>query len=194
MGWFSKEEKVHVVRDPDTGDVVRLERSGDVEKKPRYESVDVDGETYTRGGTPISDKLQEQYYRKHPKEKKSGMREKFVSAAKRIDRGIVKYNRSRNPMRGNYNPFGSMFDSGMGRRSASSYSTRNNYNPFGSMFDSGMTSRRKPKSRSGSSTKYVIRGGKAYPIAGSKKKKKSSKRKSSGFGGLNMTDNWGFMK
>lgn len=52
------------------------------------------------------------------------------------------------------------------------YSTRNNYNPFGSMFDTGMDYKKPYKSKT------------------SKKRKKSS----SGRGGFDLTDNWGFMR
>ena len=86
-------------------------------------------------------------------------------------------------------------------RRATRYSTSNNYNPFGSMFDTGMdyspdfsvdyprvsTGGRRSK---GSSKRYAVVGGIAYPVAGKKKKKRSSKRSS---GGLDMFDNWGLM-
>lgn len=156
---FRKEEHVHFERDS-SGEVVDVQRSGDVDKT---NTVSSNGETYTRGSTPVSDALLKQ---QKPKQSGGGMVQKFGYAVKRIDKGIVNYNRTRNPMRGNHNPWGSMFDTGMNRRSARNYSTRNNYNPWGSMFDKGM---KRPK-----------------------KGKKSGSRTS--FGGYDMYDNWGFMK
>jgi len=67
------------------------------------------------------------------------------------------------------------------------YSTTNNYNPWGTMFDTGMTT---PKRRT-SSKKYVIKGGKAYPIAGATKKKKRKGKINTGLGSFDMMDNWG---
>ena len=78
-------------------------------------------------------------------------------------------------------------------RPATSYRIKNNYNPFGSMFDTGINY--KGPSRSKTSKKYAVIGGKAYPVASIGKKKKKRKRSSSsGFRGFDMTDNYGFMK
>jgi len=155
MGLFRKESQTRFLRN-EAGEVVDVVRGGD---KPARSLGERLGDRRSR--TPVSDSLLSQ---QKPSEKKTSFTNRFVAGAKRIDSGIVKYNRTRNPMRGNYNPFGSMFDSGQ------------NYKE------------RKP--RSSSSKKYAIVGGKAYPIAGSKKKKsKSKRRRSSGF---DMFDNWGF--
>jgi len=175
-----KEEHVHFERD-DSGRVTSVQRSGDVET---YHIGS--GETYTRGATPAFDKLMAQSPRK------SSMRSKAVDVGRRIDKAIVKYNRTSNPLRGNHNPFGSMFDSGMNRPSAKRYSIRNNYNPFGSMFDTGMSTRKPKKKTTG--TRYAVVGGKAYPIAGSKKKTSKKKTRSRGYGGFDLIDNWGFFK
>jgi len=188
-----KEEHVHFERD-DSGRVTSVQRSGDVET---YHTGG--GDTYTRGATPVSDKLMAQSPRK------PSIRSKAVDVGRRIDQGIVNYNRrqstqpSRNrpsakrySTRNNYNPFGSMFDSGMNRPSAKRYSTRNNYNPFGSMFDTGMSTRKPKKKTTGA--RYAVVGGKAYPIAGSKKKTSKKKTRSQGYGGFDLTNNWGFFK
>jgi hypothetical protein len=52
-----------------------------------------------------------------------------------------------------------------------------NFNPWGSTFDRGMVPMKKPRSSKPKvkGRKYVIRGGKAYPIAGTGKKKKHKK-------------------
>jgi len=176
-----KEEHVHFERDS-SGRVTNVQRSGDVET---YHTGS--GETFTRGATPVSDRLMAQ------RPRKPSIRRKAVDVAQRIDRGIVKYNRTGNPMRGNYNPIGNRFDSGMNRPSAKRYSPRNNYNPFGSMFDTGMNVR-KPSSKKKTTGRYAIVGGKAYPIVGGKKKSKPKKKQGSGFGGFDLTDNYGFFK
>jgi len=96
--------------------------------------------------------------RQHPWQTPRG--KQFIKSTKhgikRVDRAIVKYNRR---------------------------STMNNANPFGSTFDKGMPQlHKKKKKHSGSN--YVIRGGKAYPIAKkktTKKKKKSNRRRDDPF-------------
>jgi hypothetical protein len=105
--------------------------------------------------------------KQQPKQKKKPSR--IVNIAKAIDKKVVDWNRSQ----------------GRGRSPLN-----NNYNPFGSLFDSGIDDVPKQK------TKYIIRGGKAYPVAGSKKKKKGKKKQSSGFGlpKFDLTDNWGLFK
>lgn len=163
-----KEENVHFERDS-RGRVTSVERSGDVR------TVSGNGETYTRGATPVSDRLIPS------RSRKPSIRKRAADVAKRIDKGIIDYNRrqSRRPSR---------------RRSyGTNYSTHQNYNPFGSMFDTGLGNKKSYKSKtSGSKTKYTVIGGKAYPIAGSGKKKK--KKKSTGLGSYDMVDNWGFFK
>lgn len=84
------------------------------------------------------------------------------------------------------------FSRGVG--SPTPHKVKNNYNPFGSMFDTGIGYKGSSKPRI-AKTKYKVISGKAYPIASySKRKKKGKRRSSSGFGGFDMTDNWGLMK
>jgi hypothetical protein len=111
--------------------------------------------------------------RKHPWQTPDGKRliKDVKGGVRRFDRAIVNYNRRQPKSRG--------------------YSIRNNYNPFGTMFDTGMTRMKQPKSKG---KKYVIRSGKAYPVVGTGSKKKKTGRRSSGFGGYDTFDNWGFMR
>lgn len=103
--------------------------------------------------------------KQQPKQKKQPS--KIVNVAKAIDKKIVAWNRSQS----------------RGRSHA-----KNDFNPFGSIFDSGIDDVPKAK------TKYVIRGNKAYPVAGSSGKKK--KKKSTGFElpDFDLTDNWNLFK
>ena len=103
--------------------------------------------------------------KQQPKTKKKPSR--LIQVGKAIDKKVVAWNKSR----------------------GSSYSTNNNYNPFGSMFDKGVDDVPKQK------TRYIIKGGKAYPVAGSGKKKTKKKKSSSGFDlDFDMFDNWGLFK
>jgi len=162
-----KEETTHFERD-EAGRVTSVTRNGE-EHEP---------------GMKSSKQLMKEYRETHPKQRfteRPGVK-RVGAGLKRIDAGIVKYNRERNIMR----PGASM-----PRQKASDYGIGGNYNPFGSMFDTGMNYK-KPRTKSSSKTKYKAIGGKAYPIAGTgKKKKKSTKRKS--VGGYDMMDNWGFL-
>ena len=74
---------------------------------------------------------------------------------------------------------------------SSSYGTRSNANPFSNMFDTGISRPRAThKTPKKQSNKYAVVGGKAYPIAGSKKKgKKGKKRSSDPFSGFDLFDN-----
>lgn len=102
--------------------------------------------------------------KQQPKQKKKPS--KIINIAKAIDKKIVDWNRSQGKRR--------------------SYSIDDNYNPFGSLFDSGIDDIPKQK------TKYIIKGGKAYPVAGSNKKKK--KKDSFGLPEFDIVDNWGLFK
>ena len=151
LGLFRKESHTHFVRDPDTGEVTEVIRSGDTPKKGWFSSK-----------TPTSDALEKQYYKSHPEEHHK-TRKKIAKFASKMDQKVVKYNRTRNPI------------GGFGRP----YSTQGNYNPFGGMFDTGLKPMQKPKPRKkgGGKTKFVIRDGKAYPVVGTGKKSRKNKRK-----------------
>ena len=138
----------------------------DKEDRPLDEPVRTGDEPRSsifRDRSPITRKLEREYYEAHPKEspryKRQQRIERIGKVAKRIDTSIVNYNRNYNPQQSRH----------------SSYSPRNNYNPIGGIFDTGISKPRKKTSK----TKYAIVSGKAYPIAGTgKKKKKTTKRKS----------------
>ena len=154
MGIFRKESHTQFIRDPDTGEVTEVIRSGDTPKQGWF-----------RSKTPTSDALEREYYRKHPEEHHR-TRKKIAGFAKKMDQRIVRYNRTSNPMGGH--------------SFLKPYSVNNNFNPFGSMFDTGM-SKSKGKKKSGGKTKYIIRDGKAYPVVGTgKKSKKKKKNKKTG--------------
>ena len=141
-------------------------------------SVTRNGQDVTdQRGWKSSEQLEREYYQAHPEEKHKTLR-RMGSIIKTVDDKIVAYNRRNTPIK----PFSP-------RRSSPTY---RNYNPIGSMFDTGlkpMRTRQTAKSRA----KYTVIGGKAYPIAGSKKKskRKSARRKTSS--GFDM-DSWGFFK
>lgn len=102
--------------------------------------------------------------KQQPKQKKQPSR--LIKIGKAIDKKIVAWNKSQSRGR-------SPID--------------NNFNPFGSLFDTGIDDVPKQK------TKYIIKGGKAYPVAGTGKKKK---KKSTSFElpDFDLTDNWGLFK
>jgi hypothetical protein len=190
-----KEEHVHFERDSG-GRVTSVERSGDVD----HVSVDFNGQTHTRGATPVFDKLMAQ------RPRKPSIREKTVKVAKRIDQGVVNYNRrqARRPMQGRPYGTGYSIHQNYNRRQArrpmqgrpygTGYSIHQNYNPFGSMFDTGLGySKPSVKHKTTGKKRYTVVGGKAYPIAGATKKvkKKTKKRISAGY---DMFDNYGFFK
>ena len=93
--------------------------------------------------------------RRHPWQTERGKRviKTLGSGVKRLDRAIVNYNRRHNPMRG-----------------------QGNFNPWGTTFDKGNEPMKKPSQPKGGK-KYIIRGGKAYPVAGTGKRKKKKKPK-----------------
>lgn len=196
MGLFTKRSQTHFNRD-EMGNVTSVEHykkdvSGGL---TRVEPVDEDlvhKSSYEE--KQHMKHLEDEYYKREKKKPKKGMGKVLLSAGKSVDKAIVRYNRSRNPMRGNYNPWGSMFDMGMP-------SLGRGFDPFGSMGGGRGRSkpRSKPKSKDGEGVRYVIRGGVAYPVAKSKgkkkgKKKSSSSRRGGGMGGFDMMDNWRFMK
>jgi len=180
MGLFTKKSSTHFERD-EKGKVVNVTHSGD---KPREgDRLIKQYQEEKRKQTPSrwdqwkAKRAQEkQVYQKTYEKQKTRAIE---ARAKRIA------NERYNPKPGSRQP---MFTWSAAPPSSS------NANPFGSLFDFGVSAAPKPKSVK-KSQKYVIRGGKAYPIAGtnSNKKKTSSKKKSSS-GGYDMMDNWGFFK
>jgi len=136
MGLFTKKEKFN----PESG---KFEA---VEKEPLFKRR-VDSKELTR-----EEQIEPQ--RQQPWKTERGKRviKSVKKVGSRIDAAVVRYNRTRNPMRGNANP-------------------------FGATFDRGMTPMKKPKSKG--KKKYILRGGVAYPIAGTgKKKHKKRKQKS----------------
>ena len=142
----------------------------------RFEAVEREPLFGRRNGGEVKELTREEQVepkRVHPWQTERGKR--FIgdikSGVKRLDRGVVNYNRTRNPMRG--------------RSVSQPRGGRNDFNPFGNMFDSGVTPMRRSKSRkSKSKAKYVVVGGKAYPKAGSgkKRKKKQSRKRNDPFG------------
>jgi len=181
MGLFSKETHTHIDRDEEGKAVLTKEevpRRRIFERKPMLPQED----------KPLT---REEQFKPRVQPWKTERGQKVVkglkSGAKRVDTAIVNYNRRSNILSSGrstgYQP----------RRSSPMY---NNYNPFGSTFDTGLKPMSKPKSQG--RTKYTIIGGKAYPIAGSKKKtkRKTSPRKGSigGIGGFDMMDNYNFFK
>lgn len=150
MGLFRKKETVHFNRNPDTGKVVSVTRSGDVSR------------------TPKSDALLEKYYKKHPEKTK---KYKVKKAGKKFVKAV----------------------------------------------DDWTKPQKQTKGSSKGKQRYYVKSGKAYPIAGSKKKSskkryyetdlgfdpfggigfdmpksKGKKKKGSGFD-FDLSDNWGFL-
>lgn len=121
------------------------------------------------------EQLEREYYARHPEMKPKSTVEKLVSFARVVDKRIVS---RMQPV--------SVRPSRMGRR----YSVRNNYNPFGSLFDTGL---QKPKTVRRSKTKYIIRGGVAYPVVKRKRTRSSTSRKRVNSFGFDPIDNWGFL-
>jgi len=172
MGLFTKKERVHFERD-EAGKVVRVIRNG-VEEEP---------------GQRSTEQLEREYYREHPtrgmvrKQRRLEEKEAYQRAYQeaRVKRMTKEGRRMGGMTWGDrLDRFSQGFSVPSGRR----YKTSGNYNPFGSLFDTGMTGmRRSRKPRGGGSkTKYVVKGGKAYPVAGTGKKKKK-KSKGRGVGG-----------
>jgi len=124
MGLFTKKTKTSFKRNK-AGEVVKVEHAED---KPKIQFK-------RKSKTPVYDKLEKQYYEKHPEETKR-------YKAKKAGKGLL-----------------ASFD-----RMADNY------------VKNTKKQARKNTSSSKSSTRYIIRGGKAYPIARSTKKKKSRKK------------------
>lgn len=148
----------------ESGRVVSVERSGD---KPSS------GLFRRESRTPVSDKLLSRV-REEKKQAKSEARAR-IREKNRVYR--EEYEKARHQAkvkrmrRGGGRAGGtSPWDRLSKVSSMSGYSTRSNFNPFGSMFDTGL--------------------GYKKPSV----KKKGKKKKSMGFGGFDMMDNWGFMK
>jgi len=158
-------KKEHVHFERDeAGNVIKTTRNG----------VEVSPEPMMK----TSKQLEREYYEKHPEKKHPGL-QKVGHGLKRLDTAIVKYNRTRNPLM---------------KSPGHTIPSRSNRNPIGSMFDFGMTPPKQPKKQKSGGKKYILRDGKAYPIAGTGKKKKKSKKKSTGFGMSGNMDYWGLMK
>lgn len=176
MGMLDKlrTKKERLVTDPETGKAEWKPREGDprYERQQKYDYIEsADGSKPIRVRKDIKELTHEEQHepRQHPWQTPRGKRviKNVKGGVKRIDNAVVNYNRTRNPV------------GRQPRQRMSNYSTHNNYNPFGSMFDTGMNYNR-PRKKSSGKTKYTVVGGKAYPIAGSKKKKKQkSKRRQS---------------
>ena len=167
MSWFKKEEKMNM----ETG------KFEPVEKESKYTTIrnEQTGESVRvrREEKPLTREEQFPPPRKQPWQTPRGKH--FIKKTKagigRIDKAVVNFNRTRNPM-------GRQPARRQPRQRMSNYSTHNNYNPFGSMFDTGMDYNPPRKKSSGGKKKYHVSGGVAYPIAGSKKKKKGKKKSS----------------
>lgn len=170
-----KEEHVHFERD-EAGRVVNVERTG------------------TGGSrTPVSDQLINNV-KKESKMERVARKQEYRKAFREAKHEATLARMKREGKRAGSMSMSERFGNVANSIQFKPYSTHSNYNPWGSMFDTGM-SRPKTKKFNGGGKRYTIVGGKAYPIAGTKKKK--SKRRSSGgssWGGFDMTDNWGFMK
>jgi len=170
MGLFTKKENIHFERN-EAGEVVNVERTGDTGRRSR---------------TPISDELMKQSPKAQRKLQRIEQRKLEKQAyRKAYNEARIKSAKQRGKQQGSMT-IGQRFDRAASQIRIQPYTTRNNYNPWGSMFDRGMS---KPKA---TKPKYHVVGGKAYPIAGSKKK--SKKNTNTGIGSFDMMDNWGFMK
>jgi hypothetical protein len=148
MGWFrKKEERVSFKRD-EAGRVVDVERRDIAEeKRAKFEAL-----------------------REEKRAKRQARRQEYREA---YDDAMHKARVKRARVRGAQSGSMTFTDRLNSIQSMGSYSTRNNYNPFGTMFDTGLGYKKPYKSKKPkSSTKYIIKSGKAYPVAGSKKKSK----------------------
>lgn len=171
MGIFSKRESTHIKRDEEGKAVMTRE------EEPR--GIAAVRETFRR---PV-DRQELTHEEQFPKNiQPAFVREKrakqLISTGKKVDAWI---GRNIQPI-GGYPQRRTSARQSTGRK----YSTKNNLNPFGPAFDRGVTPMRKPKQPN-----YAIVRGKAYPIAGKKKKKSKSRSKRAG-SGYDMFDNWGF--
>ena len=155
MGIFRKKGSTHFERD-EAGNVIGVSFSGDQPK----------------GRTPVSDALLDQYYEKHPEKTKSArVKKAAIGLGKRLDDWSRNYNKSqkkRGPIL-TWNPP----SSSKGRQPLA----MELFN-----FDTPGGTSRKKTSKKGNK-KYVIQGGKAYPIAkqGSKKTKGKGSGKKRGY-------------
>jgi len=177
MSWFKKKESTHFKRDEDTGEVVDVVRDGVSEGKISHEYVRDPG----GGVSPVrvhydpeyrkaksGRQLMDEYYAKHP-EKRHPTLTRIGQGASKLDKKIVEYNRRSNIMNTNRKSYPAVRRPG-----------RSNANPFGYMFDTGLPkSKKQHKKKKGSNPRYVVVGGKAYPIAGLGGKKKDKKKSSS---------------
>ena len=167
MGLFTKKTRTHFERD-EAGNVTSMTRNGEPYDPRMKTSEQLEREHRTTHPTRW-DK-----YRERRTREREAYREGWEEARmKRITQGGRRAGSTTITDRLDN------FSKGFSMPRSSGYSTRNNYNPFGSVFDTGVKPMKRSKSKS-STKKYVIRGGKAYPIAGSKKtkSKKHSKKRS----------------
>ena len=140
--------------------------------------------------------LEREYRKEHPTsgdirrqkraEERKLVREEFEKA--RIQARVVRA-RQEGKRAGGTNPLDRLAGFSFGN-----YRIRDNYNPFGSMFDTGLGYKRPSVKKPASKTRYKVIGGKAYPVAGTGKKKTVRKKRSTGMGGFDIMDNYGFMK
>ena len=150
MGLFRKKSSTHFERD-EKGNVIGVIHSGDKVKS---------------SGTRVSNKLLEQYYEKHPEERRSAkVKAGALKLGKRLDNWSKDYNKSsakRGPILVMNPP----------KKSSGKPPLALEMFNFGSPGDSI----KKPSKGSGEvGRKYIIRGGKAYPIVGSGNKTKAKK-------------------
>lgn len=164
MGFFRKKETTHFERDPE-GRVTQVTRNGEV----------VDPQELKMKST---EQLEQEYYTKYPKKRHPTLR-KIGSGLQKLDKGVVKYNRTRNIM--NTQQRTGRIHSGVG--SVPNRPGRVNANPFGGLFDTGVHAPPKPRKKKTTKKKFTVIGGKAYPIAGTgkRKKKKTTKKRKYGF-------------
>ena len=155
MGLFRKKSSTHFERD-EKGNVIGVTHSGDKVKS---------------SGTPVSDTLLEQYYEKHPEERRSAkVKAGALKLGKRLDtwsKDYSKGSKKRGPILVMNPPKKSSGKPPLALE----------------MFNFGKPNSSIKKSSKASGEvgrKYIIRGGKAYPIAGSGKKSKVNNNKSGG--------------
>ena len=183
---FRKEETTHFYREEEVDyDAERTRQLGDREGPTQMGGavVHTSTEKLGRKGTPISDALLAQ----EKKDRKTARQELKEQTRVAYEEEFAKARVARAKRKGKQAGSSTMLDRMIAP--ATSHKIRNNYNPFGSMYDRGINygpsslsptftsfwdtgkPRLQPKKRK--KKKYVAIGGKAYPVAKSKKKKAS---------------------
>lgn len=188
-----KEEKIHYERDEE-GKILQVARtsSNGFAPKPKHESDELIRQ-YKEKRRQTNPSIWDQYKQRRTEEKqvfqKAYQRQKTKSIETRAKRlAQERYNPKPQPIFTYTAPYG-------GHKTRVAPPSRTNANPFGSLFDTGLSStprQTKPRTTQ-KNTKYVIKGGKAYPLAGTTKKTKKKTSRSSNKG-YDMMDNWGFFK